>query len=297
MPLKGQISVAINKRVSTPTENDFADIADIFVRHEKGLLTSAGLSPIAKVVKASEFTENDRWDVTRFWSEDELVGLGKKESAVARTDFIDEVRDELGEILIEPETAKSELLALTAQPTIVISLNDDSYSSVRSGTRVTNKEIRDHVGALPIYSCFRTEVENKGFVDEIFFSKVKNGVIEDHPIVTVNANGASVGKVFVRNERCGMTDDVNIVELVGNNLDISYVAVALQDSVNKGGFLYEAKLFTTRVRELSIEVPIGSDGGLDIDQQRMIASAVRRFNVLRMRLRDLGERSVAVRAV
>jgi type I restriction enzyme M protein len=115
--------------------------------------------------------------------------------------------------------------------------------------------------------------------------------------VTVNANGASVGKVYVRRQRCGITDDVIIVEPTSKTIDPDYLAVALQDAVNKGGFLYEAKLFTTRVRELDVEIPVDGAGTADLDQQKAIASAVKRFDALRTRILDLGIRSSKARAV
>lgn len=134
-------------------------------------------------------------------------------------------------------------------------------------------------------------------VDEKFFEKVKKGDIEKKPIVTVNANGASVGKVYVRRDRCGITDDVIIVEVKQPQIDLDYLAIALRAAVYKGGFLYEAKLFATRVKELQVEIPVSQKGDFDVKQQQAISSAVRRFDALRTRLHDLGLRSGSVRTV
>ena len=288
------------ERVPTPEDNDLADIAKLFVRHVTGDAKATKGSSIAKVVAGSSFTENDRWDVSRFWNEEELVALGQRESAVSRVDFIDEAKTELEEIVAELSSARAEIVALTSGPVITVKLNDIKSFDVRSGTRVTGKEIREHLGKLPIYSCFRTELEIKGHVDEKFFETIKKGTVENKTvgkaIVTVNANGASVGHVYVRRDRCGLTDDVIIVELKRPDIDYDYLAVALQAAVDKGGFLYEAKLFVTRAKDLEIDVP-GSDGKLDLEQQRAIARAVRRFDALRTRLHDLGVRSGTVRAV
>ena len=225
-----------------------------------------------------------------------MVALGHKESAVNRIDFIDETTSEIAEISNELEAAKKELNALTSGETKTVAMNDSSYFEVRSGTRVTGKEIRDNPGKLPIYSCFKTDREVKGFVSEVFFRTEKKGTVEHKPIVTVNANGASVGKVYVRRDRCGITDDVIIVEINNEEIDHDYLAIALRTAVYQGGFLYEAKLFATRVKELEVRIPI-SPTGFDIKQQQAIASAVRRFDALRTRLHDLGIRSSEVRTV
>lgn len=285
------------ERVPTPSDNDLADIASIFVKFVEGDTAAASGSKIAKITKASEFSENDRWDVARFWSESELVALGHQEPAISRLEFIDETRTELSEISEALQTAKEEIASLTSTATTTVPLARADLFEVRSGTRITGKEIREHPGDLPIYSCFRTDQEIKGSVDESFFATEKKGTVETTPIVTVNANGASVGHVYVRKERCGITDDVIAVEVKTKEISLDYFAVALQSAVDKGGFLYEAKLFTTRVKELAVEIPSKSEGVFDIDQQNAIANAVKRFNSLRTRIRDLGMRSETVRAV
>lgn len=288
------------ERVPEPTKNDLAEIAEAFVAFTSGGPAPTGI-PFIKVAKAEEFSENDRWDVTRFWTGEELVALGQREEAVPRVDFIDETRKELDEIADELDVAKQELVALTSGATMTLSLSDTTRFTVRSGSRITNKQVREHPGSLPVYSCFKTDRETKGSVDEKYYVKTIKGDIEEQPVVTVNANGASVGKVFVRRERCVVTDDVIVVEITGpeaaKQIDLDYFATALRAAVEKGGFIYEAKLFTKRVRELEVEVPMAADGTPDVVQQTKIATAVKRFENLRARLADLGTRAESARTI
>lgn len=295
--IAGSIGESLDWERIPSDKNDLATIAESFVSFSNANSGPAISSKIVKIASPTEFTENDRWDVTRFWSDKELVDLGHKESAVSRLDFIDEVSEEILEINSELKTARTEIQALTSGLTTDLSIGDDKSFKVRSGTRVTGEEIRDNPGEIPVYSCFKTDREIKGLVDKKFFTKVKGGVIEKNPIVTVNANGASVGHVYVRRNACAITDDVIIVECLRSDLDIDYLSVALQSSVDKGGFLYEAKLFAARVKELEITIPIGANGLPDIAQQRLIATAIRRFNSLRTRLHDLGVKCKAARAI
>ncbi|MHB1956447.1 MAG: hypothetical protein ACYCOU_22175 [Sulfobacillus sp.] len=128
--------------------------------------------------------------------------------------------------------------------------------------------------------------------------KVPAFPLESRAVVTVNANGASVGKVFVRPADCLLTDDVIAVDSVEDDIfDLEYLALAIQNSVTAGGFLYEAKLFTTRVRELTIAVPIDVNGAFDLHQQKQIASATKRFNDIRSRLAELGRWSADARVI
>jgi type I restriction enzyme M protein len=119
--------------------------------------------------------------------------------------------------------------------------------------------------------------------------------IEEKPIVTVNANGASVGKVYVRDQACAITDDVIIIDVLDDSIDLDFLAIQLRSAVAAGGFLYEAKLFVARVKELTVSLPVRADGTLDIEHQRKIAAAVKRFDNIRLKLSELGQWSAEAR--
>jgi type I restriction enzyme M protein len=110
------------------------------------------------------------------------------------------------------------------------------------------------------------------------------------------ANGAkAVGRVFVREPGAVITDDVIAVESLDSNIDLEYLAVALRSAIASGGYVYEAKLFVRRVKALTIAVPVRPDGAPDLEQQRRIAAAVKRFDSIRERLSELGTRSSEAR--
>jgi hypothetical protein len=141
---------------------------------------------------------------------------------------------------------------------------------------------------------------------------------EPFPSVTVMATGASaVGMVFYREPHGVMTDDVVIVqpwsiedeiklqmlaeaqgakmEMPEHDIDLEYLAVALAQTIAQGGYLYEAKLYTKRVRQLSISVPVGADGLPDLPRQRQIAAVAKRIDNIRAKLQEAGVWSKAVR--
>ena len=191
--------------------------------------------------------------------------------------------------------------------------------------RLTRTDVREHPGNLPVFSCFANEHEHKGGIDEAWLdnelsarrekrrtkreaaikagknpprARAREEQIEDRPVVTVMANGATaVGKVFVRRERCVLTDDVIVVECNDPDIDLDYLAIALRDAVVKGNFLYEAKLFAGRVSQLSVDIPVDSSGDPDLPRQKAIASAVQRFDNLRARIGEMGKWSTTARLV
>lgn len=253
------------ERVPTPEENDLEKVADVFL----AMQTSAGsgqdevlLPAYVRVEAADEFTENDRWDVARFWSEEERVALGLQAGAISRSEFIDEIDSEITEIASELKEVGQQIAALQTGDTMEWALDDEVHFEVESGTRITGAQLREHPGDLPIYSCFKNDRIVKGYVDRAFWLSL-GGRIFDRPFVTVNANGASIGRVYVRDAGCGITDDVIAVLSKNDEISIEYLSVALQDSVNAGRFIYEAKLFVGRVHELVVRLPV-KDGELDI---------------------------------
>lgn len=275
------------KRIPTPDENDLNDISVSFVNWLESDRSVLPSSPIIKAMPSTEFGADDRWDVLRFWADEELVCLGEKESAVERLQFIDEVHDNLGEIANELQMARSELAVLTATPMKSVSVGDDALFEVRSGTRITSESIRVNPGDIPVYSCVKNDRIVKGHISEDFL-KNKLIAIEENTIVTINANGASVGKVYVRDQRCAITDDVIAIKILHPDIDPDFLSLQLRSSVASGGYLYEAKLFVGRVRELEVELPINADGSFNVEQQKMIAAAIKRFDYIRQRLSELG---------
>lgn len=276
------------RRIPTPDQNDLNDIASAFIGVQNGSTRDALISPVMRLVDADQFSARDRWDVARFWSDEQLVSLGIREDTVTRSDFVDEATSRIEAIGMELNEARQELEALTSGKTTSINISDTARFRVRSGTRVRTADIREHPGEVPVYSCFKTADEIKGKADKDWLESV-GMTIEKDTVVTVNANGASVGKVYVRTGECALTDDVIAIDVIDPNLDYSFVAVELRRAVAAGGFLYEAKLFATRVRELSINVPIDDNDIFDIDQQKLVSTAVSRFEAAQRRLADLGK--------
>ncbi len=281
------------ERVLTPDDNDLADIAELFVRHVNG--ENDVSSPVVRIVDAENFTENERWDVSRFWTDAELVELGERAPAVPRLTFIEEVSSTLSTLQEDLTAAQKEFEALTSSEMCELALSDPELFQVRSGSRVTNAQVREHPGQVPVYSCFTDARSVKGMISADWLAE-QNIPLLDAPSATVNANGASgVGIVFVREPGCLLTDDVIAVTPLTDKIDVNYLAVALASSVAAGGYLYEAKLFVRRVRALSVWVPVTPEGDLDLNQQQAIAAAAKRLDTIRQRLTELGKYSRTAR--
>ncbi|WP_371782854.1 HsdM family class I SAM-dependent methyltransferase [Streptosporangium subroseum] len=313
------------ERVPTPDDNDLAVLADLFVHNVQNPPTNTIMRAtdyegcaFAKLVPASSFAPDERWDIVRHWTDAEHVVLGERAETINRAEFIDLATNTLQDLITELEQARDELTSLTAGPSEKFRLADSSRFQIRSGIRIRNVDLRENPGEVPVYSVFTRPETVKGHISLEWLQK-RNCFPEPYPSVTVMATGASaVGMVFYREADGVMTDDVVIVqpwsveteetwrteaEIKGEepvglppyDIDLGYLAVALGQTIAQGGYLYEAKLYTKRVRQLEVDVPINKDGKPDLERQRQIAAVVKRLDNVRAKLQETGAWSKSVR--
>lgn len=311
-----------HERVPTPDDNDLAVIAELFVAYtpddHKDVIAATPFmdSQLVKLVPSEEFRSDERWDVYRHWTDDEHIALGQRTETIDREEFIDLASQTLRDLVDELDEARRELAALVDGPTAVFRLDDEDRFQVRSGTRIRNVDLRDNPGEIPVYSVFTKPETVKGMISATWLSD--RGVTpEKYPSATVMATGASaVGMVFYREPGCVVTDDVVMVQpwsakaqekwearkrkaskeqIPAHDIDIGYLTVALAQTIADGGYLYEAKLYTRRVKQLTVTVPVDDAGNPDITRQRLIAASAKRLDSIRARLQETGAWSRAVR--
>jgi hypothetical protein len=284
-----------SRRTPTPLDNDLDAIALAYVALRNGDTRAAEASPVIKLISADKFTADDRWDVPRFWDDDELVQIGYRAAPITRSEFLDEAESAISALADDLDEARKELEALAPSQTIPIPLSDGQRFWIRPGKRITHAQLLEHGGDLPVYSCFTKAHMEKGRVDEEWVREREIPII-DAPCVTVNATGASgVGIVFVRENRCVLTDDVIAISPETVDIDLYYLAAALRSAVADGDFQYEAKLYQARLKALVLVFPVTETGELDLELQRRIGKAVRRVESLQERLSELGRWSTGAR--
>ena len=276
------------RRVPTPEDNNLSQIAQAFVDYQGTGVVPKTISDRIRVVGANEFSPSDRWDVSRFWNDEELVSLGERNEPISAMAYLDEARAQVEQTLEDISEAQADLAALSDGDTTTISLSDQSRFLVRRGIRVTRKQglpVRGPNADIPVYSGSKEPKRALCWVSRKW-AKDNSIPIESHDIVTVNANGY-VGATFHRHEECIIHDDVMVIEVLSPEIDYDYLVFALRAAIAEGDFEYEAKLYS-RVSNLVLQFPATTAGVPDIDRQRSIASAVGRIDALRERLSETG---------
>lgn len=276
-------------RLPNPDNNELSEIAADFVRymeHDAEEPFSPGLATV-KIKSASEFGEQARWDVLRFWTFDEQVFLGIQERTTDDRGFVEDALRQLNESASRARDALVALDELEEPVTKTISLGDKSLFRLRRGDRITKTQIRQNTGKVAVYSTSERD-EPFGYIDADWLSREK---IRPEParVVTVNADG-SVGKVFVREAGVVLNDGIVAVEVLAQGLSLDYLAIALQRAVDAGGFSYTAKLGLQRIQELTIDVPVTETDEFDLDSQRRLSATHAKVEGVRESLRALGRR-------
>lgn len=271
------------RRVPTPSDNNLFDIALAFKKFRAAGVVEG--EERIKVIPAEQFSSSDRWDVQRFWTDEELVALGAREEAVDSIDFLDTAYEQIKSVQEDLRELRDELAALEAGQRKTISLNDDSTFTVRRGKRVTRAHGDAHPGKIPVYSGSKDPLRPLCMLDEEW-AEQQGLTIEEVPIITINANGY-VGACFVRRDRCIIHDDVMIVEVKDKNINLDYLAQELRSAIAAGNFEYEAKLYN-RVKELVVQIP-WTGRSFDLERQKAIADTLKRFDAARSNLAELGK--------
>lgn len=227
----------------------------------------------AKLIDIKEFVPKSRWDIDRFWTEDERLKLGISGTEVLEAIDIDEFESRLtstmDSIKVELETLRE--WEMTVPNYSEISLSNEEYFGLIRGKRITRKDIYEHPGEIPVVSGHSEAQSYLGYVSESWL-KDKNIPVCEVPMITVNANG-SVGGTFLRNEKkYTVHDDVTVIKVKGEKLYLPYVVHAIREAIAKAKFRYDAKLYLKRLRPLKIRVPADGDGIIDFETQKTLAT-------------------------
>jgi hypothetical protein len=232
-----------------------------------------------KLIDIDKLQKQSRWDVDRFWNDEERLELGLSEvKAIAIEQFE-------SELTFTVESVTSELNQLRNSVSINpkytnIALSDETFFNLIRGKRITRKDIHKNPGEIPVISGHGEIESYLGYVSEKWLGK--NGIpIYTVPLITVNANG-SVGDVFLRTiPNYTIHDDVVGIDVVNDMLYVPYIVYAIREAVAKARFRYDAKLYLKRLKPLKIRVPIDEKGLIDIEQQRILATHYERLEELK----------------
>lgn len=224
----------------------------------------------AKIIDIKEFTPKNRWDINRFWTEEERLELGlSKPEVIDINQFESQLTSMMDSINVELEALHEG--EVTSPPNYAeISLSDEKYFKLIRGKRVTRRNIHENPGEIPVISGHREAQSYLGYASESWLKEKRIPVYEE-PMITVNANG-SVGGTFLRTEKkYTVHDDVTAIKVKDERLYLPYIVYAIREAIAKAHFRYDAKLYLKRLKPLRIRVPLNVDDIPDLETQKDLA--------------------------
>lgn len=365
-----------------PCRNDLEQAAEQFLLFRGNPKVYVSQDKRIKIVPPSQLTPHDRWDIQRFWTEEELAELGDETGFLEKTTFLSETEENLRNLVRSAAQVRRLLASLEGGPMKPVLLGDTRFFVIERGVRVTRSDARKHPGEIPVYSGSKDPSRPLAMVSEEWAHKT--GIpVQHYPCITVNANGL-VGEVFYRTGRFIVHDDVNIVRILGRlalfaentheptgesfnkireylnqllhklsqgdpkdkiqieevlNMDLAafisnlpklwqedhagtkaklkhwllsyllekyevlaplivpeYLKWALKESINRERFEYGAKLYSARLKKISVLIPVTSDGAdFDLERQRALAEAHEKLDEFRREIESLGRWAAAVK--
>jgi len=240
-----------------------------------------------KLINIEKLPPEARWDVDRFWTDEERLQLGLSEArAISFEQFESELTSTVESVTNELEQLRN---SVPISPRYAeIPLSDERYFKLIRGRRITRSDIHKNPGEIPVISGHREEKSYLGYISEEWLQE-KGIPIYTKPFVTVNANG-SVGDVFLRNlPKYTIHDDVVGIDVIHEQLHAPYIVYAIREAVAKARFRYDAKLYLKRLKPLKVRIPIDECGESDIEQQRTLATQYERLEELKRSVQHFAE--------
>ncbi|GMG80719.1 N-6 DNA methylase [Bacillus safensis] len=220
-----------------------------------------------KLQSISKFIDESHWQVDKWWSHEEKVGLGivEEENVMQLRDFSSHIGDISNE-LVEFQEQIDELIEKKKDDLKFrrVKINEIMYSPpTNSGLKRKDVYQEQKPGTVPVYSASKTENLIFGYVDRD--SKWK----KYSDVLTWNKDG-SLG-VFYRKEEFVPYEKVKILETLPEfreSLDYSYLKHALLTEMVKLGFDYSNKSTMQKILEMEINIPIDGNELYCIETQK-----------------------------
>ena len=273
-----------------PTKNDLVDMLSEYQRFKAN---PAGFSPSisqCKAVPVKMFDPKDRWDIDHLWNIEEKRTLGIIDRLQLTVDDIIERFSDAVTSLQQSQKVLDKSMSHSGKYGDA-SLNDKTKFTLHRGNRVKKKECQANQGDIIVIASGRHKDSYFARVSPAFLMrKFKKTSIADVPgyfesrnnVITLGATG-SVGVVHIRDEeKWFLHDDAMAIEILDPNIDVQYFRFALQQAITKAQFNYSAKLYSKRLADLQVRIPLDADGKYDLDAQRALAQIFSQQDKIRL---------------
>lgn len=241
-----------------------------------------------KVFSIARFQPEEHWLVDKWWSEDERVSLGETTpgQVINPEDLATRLNTLASELKEIAAVVENQDQVPHPEDTQLVRLADKNLFRLSIGKRVLQKDLHGLTpGEIPVYSA--NVAKPFGFVDSTWvqdfsYPSVLWGIDGDFVLAV-----KQVGAKFYYTDHCGR------IEILNDQLDPSYCRAAIA-LARVHGFDRTLRPSLQRMKQLTFEVPVKTDGTFDLEAQRILAArydsvveTINEVNTLLGSLKDL----------
>lgn len=220
-------------------------------------------SPRCKIQEFNNFQNSSHWVINRWWSQEELVSAGIKESpSIAQKPEMDKLLAELNTILEDYERFVEQQNTENFQ-TKSVTLGDTLLFRLFNGKRIKKEDLPVLAGEIPAYSANVFEpfgYVSKTNVEDFSCPSILYGIDGDF-----NFNLIPSGQVFATTDHCGT------IQIIDSLILPEYILYALEVRRIEETFNRSFRASLANMRQFTIEIPVKDDGSFDVDTQKNIA--------------------------
>ena len=248
------------------SENDLPEMASLFKSFQGNPEGFSSDDPRCKVFPISKFTPEGPWLINKWWSLEEREELGDvdAETFVGSKELSTILEDASCSLTEQAEGLQAMERSAPVKRTVTLTLADKRYFHMSIGERVTHKQMREMPkGDVPLYSANVERGKEHGWIEE--------SNIEDftHPSILwsidsdFNMSVRESGSLFATTDHCGR------LKILDPELDPEYCKAAIIYGYGRMfGFDRVTRPSLTRMKKVTLRVPVNDDGSFDLEAQR-----------------------------
>lgn len=265
-------------------ENDLPPMASLFKLFQGNPAEFQTVDPRCKVFPASAFKPEEHWMVNKWWPIEERERLGDvaAECFVGPVELATLLRDTSSTINEQVKKLSASERGAPIQRTVTLALSDARYFRMSIGKRVLRKDLfHAKPGKVPLYSANVEAGNEHGWIEK--------SNVEDFSNPSILWSIDSDFNISVRNkdEKFATTDHCGRLEVLDTSLDPAYCQAAIVYGYGRTyGFDRVTRPSITRMRKVTLRVPVKADGSFDLDAQRDLS---KEFIAVQEAVRGVGD--------
>jgi type I restriction-modification system DNA methylase subunit len=251
-------------------ENDLPGMTSQFKMFQGSPADFASIDPKCRIVPFDKFKPEDHWLVNKWWPLEERERLGDVEAETfvgtgELATLLQSASLTLGTFAKDLEVAEPPALV---ERTATISLSDRRFFRMGIGERVLKRDLFNaEKGEVPLYSANVERGNEHGWVHHSNLEDFSRPSLLWSIDSDVNISVREPGEVFATTDHCGR------LEIMTPDLDPHYCHAAIVYGYGRVfGFDRVTRPSLTRMKKVTLRVPVKADGTFDIKAQRDLAS-------------------------